>query len=278
MRSSRPDPGPLDAPRRAQDDRRPGDPGRGPGNVSVVGLGPGDASLLTPLAAEALARADVLVGYGPYLDLVSAELKAGKELMITGMTRELDRARQAVAAAAAGRSVAVVSSGDAGVYGMAGLVLEVLEEAGLLAAIDCQVVPGVPALAAAAALLGAPLGHDFAVVSLSDLLTPWEVIENRLAAAAGADFILVLYNPRSRRRDWQLPQALRIIAAARPPETPVGVVRNAYREEQSVWTGHLDGLDPDRVDMLSIVLVGNRSTRLSGAKMITPRGYFAKYG
>lgn len=198
--------------------------------------------------------------------------------MITGMTRELDRARQAVAAAAAGRSVAVVSSGDAGVYGMAGLVLEVLEEAGLLAAIDCQVVPGVPALAAAAALLGAPLGHDFAVVSLSDLLTPWEVIENRLAAAAGADFILVLYNPRSRRRDWQLPQALRIIAAARPPETPVGVVRNAYREEQSVWTGHLDGLDPDRVDMLSIVLVGNRSTRLSGAKMITPRGYFAKYG
>jgi len=153
-----------------------------------------------------------------------------------------------------------------------------LEEAGLLAAIDCQVVPGVPALAAAAALLGAPLGHDFAVVSLSDLLTPWEVIENRLAAAAGADFILVLYNPRSRRRDWQLPQALRIIAAARAPETPVGVVRNAYREEQSVWTGRLDGLDPDQVDMLSIVLVGNRSTRLAGAKMITPRGYFAKYG
>lgn len=246
--------------------------------MSVVGLGPGDASLLTPLAADALARAEVLVGYGPYLELVPAELKNGKALVATGMTRELDRAREAVAAAAGGRSVAVVSSGDAGIYGMAGLVLEVLDESGLKALIDCQVVPGVPALAAAAALLGAPLGHDFAVVSLSDLLTPWEVIENRLAAAAGADFILVIYNPRSKRRDWQLPRALQIIAAARTPDTPVGVVRNAYRDGQSVWAGRLDALDPATVDMLSIVLVGNRATRLVGAKMVTPRGYFAKYG
>ncbi|GFK95942.1 putative cobalt-factor III C(17)-methyltransferase [Fundidesulfovibrio magnetotacticus] len=244
----------------------------------MVGLGPGDASLLAPLARTALERAAVVAGYSTYLDLVPPELLAGKEVVATGMMGEVERCALAVESALAGRDTAVVSGGDSGVYGMAGLVLEMLETRRLLDRVDFEVVPGIPAVIGAAALLGAPLTHDFACVSLSDLLTPWEVIEKRLEAAASADFVLALYNPRSRRRSGLLERALAIVARHRAPETPVGFVRQAWREGQNVRVATLGEADPAWADMLTIVVVGNASTRMAGEKMLTPRGYAGKYG
>ncbi|WP_461209700.1 precorrin-3B C(17)-methyltransferase [Desulfocurvus sp. DL9XJH121] len=256
------------------------DGGGGPGSLTVVGLGPGDASLLAPMALAALTRARVLVGYGTYMDLLDPVLREGRDVVVTGMKQEMRRVAEAVDRARAGEDVALISSGDAGVYGMAGLALEILEQTAGdgLPDPDFTVVPGIPALAAGAALLGAPLTHDFAVVSLSDLLTPWEAIEKRLDHAAAADFVIVLYNPRSKRRDWQLPRALEIIAAHRAPETPVGLVRSAYRQGQEVSAAALADFDPGEADMLSIVFVGNSATRLSGGRMVTPRGYLERYG
>ena len=244
----------------------------------MVGLGPGDAGLLAPLARAALERAGVVAGYSTYLDLVPPELLEGKEVLATGMMGEVERCSLAVESALSGRDTAVVSGGDAGVYGMAGLVLEMLEARGLLERVDFEVVPGIPAVVGAAALLGAPLTHDFACVSLSDLLTPWELIEKRLDAAASADFVLALYNPRSRRRAGLLARALEIIARHRAPETPVGFVRQAWRQGQQVRTATLREADPAWADMLTIVVVGNASTRMAGGKMLTPRGYAGKYG
>lgn len=193
------------------------------------------------------------------------------------MTQEVDRCREAIARARSGLATAVVCSGDCGIYAMAGLVLEMLEEQDLLEKIRVEIIPGIPALAAGSALLGAPLMHDFACISLSDLLTPWEVIEQRLAAASRADFVLVLYNPRSKKRDWQLDRALAIIRGDRPPGTPVGVVRNAAREDERSWATTLDEIRTGEVDMLCTLFVGNSQTRLAGGRMVTPRGYGAKY-
>ncbi|GAB6124749.1 precorrin-3B C(17)-methyltransferase [Humidesulfovibrio idahonensis] len=246
--------------------------------ITVVGLGPGDAALLPPLARQALLRAHAIVGYKGYIELVEPEILAGRRVLSTGMTGEVERCNAAIDLAASGVETAVVSSGDAGVYAMAGLVLELMEARGLLDVLDLEVVPGIPALCAAAALLGAPLMHDFAVVSLSDLLTPWEVIEKRLAAAAGADFVVVLYNPRSGRRKDQLPKALAVLAAHRSAATPVGLVKRAYRPGQEIIATTLAGLDPEAVDMQSILVVGNAATRMAGDRMLTPRGYAGKYG
>lgn len=243
-----------------------------------MGLGPGDAGLLAPMARQALAAARAVAGYGTYLELVPPELLAGKDVIRTGMTGEVARCEAAVARALAGDDTVVVSGGDAGVYGMAGLVLEILEARGLLEAVDFSVVPGIPALAGAAALLGAPLTHDFASISLSDLLTPWEVIEKRIALAAQADFVVVLYNPRSRRRAGHLARAMELIAAWRGMDTPVGVVRQAYRPGQEAFVTTLSGFDPGTVDMLTIVIVGNASSRIVSGRMLTPRGYGGKYG
>lgn len=248
------------------------------GRVTVLGLGPGDAGLLAPLARQALERASAIVGYKGYIGLLEPELMAGREVLSTGMTAEVERCNAAIDLALAGREVAVVSSGDPGVYAMAGLVLELLEARGLLSALEFEVLPGIPALCAAAALLGAPLMHDFAVVSLSDLLTPWELIERRLDAAAMADFVLVLYNPRSGRRRDHLQKALAILAEHRPASTPVGLVKRAFRPGQEVLACALSELDPEVVDMQSILLVGNASTRMCGGRMLTPRGYAGKYG
>lgn len=249
-----------------------------PGKLLVVGLGPGDFDYAAPAAIQAIRLAEVVVGYTAYIDLIPEELLAGKAVVSTGMMGETKRCQAAIDAALSGRSVVVVSSGDAGVYGMAGLVLEMLAEHDQLEALEVEIVPGIPAVCAAAAILGAPLTHDFAVISLSDLLTPWELIEKRLDAAACADFVLAIYNPRSKRRSGQLGRALEILRVHRSPKTPVGVVRQAFREGQSVWTGTLANVDPAGVDMLSIVLVGNAQTFLSAGKMITPRGYKTKYG
>lgn len=248
------------------------------GRITVVGLGPGDAALLPPLARQALVRAQAIVGYKGYIGLLEPEILHGRQVLSTGMTGEVERCNAALDLALAGTETVVVSSGDAGVYAMAGLVLEILEARGLLDRLDLEVVPGIPALCAAAALLGAPLMHDFAVISLSDLLTPWEVIEQRLDAAARADFVVVLYNPRSGRRRDQLPKALATLAAHRSGATPVGLVKRAFRPGQEVLAATLATLDPEAVDMQSILVVGNSSTRMAGARMLTPRGYAGKYG
>lgn len=245
--------------------------------MSVVGLGPGDQSLLAPEARQALEQSQVIVGYSGYIDLLSPELVKGKEVISRGMRRELDRASLAVGRCLEGLSVAVVSSGDAGVYGMAGLVLEYLEKTGGSEKIDCRIIPGIPALCAAAAILGAPLVHDFAVISLSDLLTPWELIEKRLKAAARADFSIVIYNPKSKRRSGHLERALNIIAENRNTDPVLGWVRKAYRPGQESGVDMLSKFSTEAVDMTTILIVGNSRTRISSGRMVTPRGYFDKY-
>ncbi|MGC7845635.1 precorrin-3B C(17)-methyltransferase [Desulforudis sp. 1088] len=237
----------------------------------VAGIGPGDAEHLTPAARAAIAEAEVVAGYPLYLDLVREHL-AGKELIKSGMRREVERVREAIAAALAGRRVCLVSSGDAGVYGLAGLVLEELARRDL--ALPFKVVPGVTAGLAAAALLGAPLAHDHAVISLSDLLTPIDLIKRRVRAAAEADFVLALYNVRSRTRVEPFMAALDILRETRPPGTPAGIVRNAFREGQERRVVTLAELVPDDADMLTLLIVGNTRTFTWRGFMITPRGYF----
>ncbi|WP_406493229.1 precorrin-3B C(17)-methyltransferase [Streptomyces sp. NBC_00846] len=242
---------------------------RGPrGRLAVVGLGPGARDLLTPRAREELRRASVLVGLDQYVDQIRDLLRPGTIVLESGLGAEEARARTAVAEARKGRAVALIGSGDAGVYAMAS---PALAEAGT--DIDVVGVPGVTAALAAAAILGAPLGHDHVSISLSDLHTPWEVIERRVRAAAEADLIVTFYNPRSRGRDWQLPKALSILSEHREPATPVGVVRNASRPDESSRVTSLAVLDPATVDMMTVVTVGNTATREIAGRMVTPRGY-----
>ncbi|MGW1654286.1 precorrin-3B C(17)-methyltransferase [Streptomyces atratus] len=238
------------------------------GRLAVVGLGPGARDLLTPRAREELRRASVLVGLDQYVDQIRDLLRPGTTVLESGLGAEEARARTAVAEARKGHAVALIGSGDAGVYAMAS---PALAEAG--ADIDVVGVPGVTAALAAAAILGAPLGHDHVSISLSDLHTPWEVIERRVRAAAEADIIVTFYNPRSRGRDWQLPKALSILSEHREPATPVGVVRNASRPDESSQVTSLAGLDPATVDMMTVVTVGNTATREIAGRMVTPRGY-----
>ena len=242
------------------------------GKLFVVGLGPGARAAMTGQALEAIRRADVIVGYSGYFAAIE-DLIGGKDRLALPLTQETERARLAVEHLRRGRMVCVISSGDPGVYAMASLVLErvAAEDEALLDAV--MVVPGVSAVNAAAALLGAPLGHDFAVVSLSDLLTPWDVIERRLRAAAEADFVLVLMNPRSQRRDWQYRRAQEILAARRSADAPVGVVRNAYRPGQEIAITTVGRMAEAAVDMFSTVIVGNSHTRRFGNVVVTPRGY-----
>lgn len=244
------------------------------GHLAIVGLGPGGEELLTPRARRALEAAEVVVGYRAYLDLLRPWLR-GVEYRGSDLGEEVARARAAVELARAGRRVALVSSGDAGIYGMAGPVFEVLAERGWREGDPpaVEVEPGVSAAQAAAALLGAPLMSDFAAISLSDLLTPWETIERRLEAAGMGDFVVALYNPRSARRQQGLVRAREILLRWRPASTPVGVVRNAAREGQSVLLTDLGGLIDAPVDMLTIVIVGNSATFRVGNRLVTRRGY-----
>jgi precorrin-3B C17-methyltransferase len=238
----------------------------------VVGIGPGSADLISPRALEALRSAGVIVGYKMYIELLG-NLVEGKEVISTGMTREMDRSAAALERACAGEDVAFVSSGDPGVYGMAGLVLEMAHRDGLDGKIDIEIIPGITSATATAARLGAPLMHDFAVISLSDLLTPWETIEKRLEAAAAGDFVVVLYNPASHRRVDQIKRAREIMLAHKPGSTPVGIVRNTDREDEEAVITSLDNMLDCRIDMLSTVIVGNSATRKLGEYMVTPRGY-----
>jgi cobalt-precorrin 5A hydrolase/precorrin-3B C17-methyltransferase len=238
------------------------------GRLTLVGLGPGSVEHRTPAAERAVRQADIVVGYQAYLDQCADLRRTGQTVMASPIGDEVVRAKQALSEAAAGRRVAVVCSGDAGVYGMASIVMELAD-----GNVDIDVTPGVTAALAAAALLGAPLGHDHAAVSLSDLLTPWEVIERRLGAVAQGDLVVSLYNPRSRGRDWQLDAARTIFLEHRPPSTPVGVVTDAGRPDQRVAITTLLDLDPGSVGMTTCVIVGASTTRVVAGRMVTPRGY-----
>ncbi|MCX2922766.1 precorrin-3B C(17)-methyltransferase [Streptomyces sp. NEAU-W12] len=241
-------------------------PGRG--RLAVVGLGPGARDLLTPRAKAELRGASVLVGLDQYVDQIRDLLRPGTLVLESGLGAEEERARTAVEQARRGRAVALIGSGDAGVYAMASPALAEASDD-----IDVVGVPGVTAALAAGAVLGAPLGHDHVSISLSDLHTPWEVIERRVRASAEADLVVTFYNPRSRGRDWQLPKALAILAEHRRPTTPVGVVRNASRPDESSRLTTLAALDPATVDMMTVVTVGNTATREVAGRMVTPRGY-----
>lgn len=250
------------------------------GKLYIVGLGPGGGEHLTGRARSALEESEVVVGYKTYLHQIP-ELLEGKKVLSSGMTKEMDRAGAAIASARRGTVTSLVSGGDPGIYAMAPVVFELLHAQGIAPDpedLAVEVVPGVPAVAAAGALLGAPLSHDFACVSLSDRLTSWEVIEKRLEAAAGADFVIALYNPKSRGRDWQLNRALQIIGSHRQPQTPVGVVRAAMRPEQSVQLCTLATASSAAVDMATILIIGNSNSFCHNGAMITPRGYLDKYG
>lgn len=245
------------------------------GSLAIVGSGPGLPEHLTAAAREAICTAEILVGYGPYIQHLG-ELTTGKQVLSSGMMQEIDRCRAALAAARQGARVALISGGDAGIYGMAGLVFELLAAEGG-DDLPITVIPGISAFQAAASRLGAPLMHDTALISLSDLLTPWETIRKRLQAAAEADFVIALYNPQSTKRTHQLIEAQQIIIGFRPASTPVGIVRNACRHGEKHQVTTLGDLPHQPVDMSTIVIVGNRSTFVDRqGRMITPRGYARK--
>jgi precorrin-3B C17-methyltransferase len=248
------------------------------GVLSIVGIGPGSAPHTSPAALEAITSSDVVVGYITYVKLVR-HLTEGKEVIRTGMTEEIGRARAAVERARDGAKVAIISSGDAGVYGMAGLVFQVLKEIGWKRddSPELRIVPGMTALNSCGSLVGAPLGHDFCAISLSDLLTPWPVIARRIEAAASADFVIGLYNPASGRRTRQIVEAHDIIARHRAGSTPVALVKSAYRKlEQKIMTD-LDHFLEYEIGMLTTVLVGSSNTFVFEGYMVTPRGYTNKY-
>ncbi|MDQ3965039.1 MAG: precorrin-3B C(17)-methyltransferase [Actinomycetota bacterium] len=238
------------------------------GRLALVSLGPGDDALIPPLARDVLAASEFVVGLEQYVERVRHLLRPGTRVLALPLGDEIARAKAALAEASAGGSVALVSGGDVGVYAMASPALELADED-----VEVVVVPGVTAAQAAASLLGSPLGHDHCSISLSDLLTPWEVIQSRVRAAALGDFVVSLYNPRSKGRDWQLGKAREILLEHRPPDTPVGIVKDAYRPTQEITLTDLFSLRPEDVDMLTVVVVGNSQTRLVAGRMVTPRGY-----
>ncbi|HWI45495.1 MAG TPA: precorrin-3B C(17)-methyltransferase, partial [Rubrobacter sp.] len=240
------------------------------GRLALVSLGPGEDTLLPPLAREALATSELVVGLEQYVERIRHLLRPGTRVLTLTLGNEVERAQLALSEARAGGSVALVSSGDVGIYGMASPALELADED-----VDVVVVPGVTAAQAAASLLGSPLGHDHCSVSLSDLLTPWGVIQDRVRAAAEGDFVISLYNPRSKGRDWQLGKVKEILLRYRPPDTPVGIVKDAYRPTQQIILTDLASLRPEDVDMLTIVLVGSSQTRVVAGRMVTPRGYLS---
>jgi cobalt-precorrin 5A hydrolase / precorrin-3B C17-methyltransferase len=240
------------------------------GRLALVSLGPGEDTLIPPLAREALVSSEFVVGLDQYVDRIRHLLRPGTRVLTPPLGNEVERAELALAETRAGGSVALVSSGDVGIYAMASPVLELADEG-----VDVVVVPGVTAAQAAASLLGSPLGHDHCSVSLSDLLTPWGVIQSRVRAAAEGDFVVSLYNPRSKGRDWQLGKVKEILLEHRPPDTPVGIVKDAYRQTQQIILTDLASLRQEDVDMLTIVLVGSSQTRVVAGRMVTPRGYLS---
>ncbi|AKP32335.1 precorrin-3B C(17)-methyltransferase [Yersinia aleksiciae] len=238
--------------------------------LTVIGIGPGSESMMTQDAIAAIQEAEIIVGYKTYTHLVKS-MTQDKQVIKTGMCKEIERCQAAIDLALAGHKVALISSGDAGIYGMAGLVLELVTQQQL--ELEVRLVAGITASIAAASLLGAPLMHDFCHISLSDLMTPWAVIEKRIIAAAQADFVICFYNPRSRGREGHLARAFELMQPWKKSTTPVGVVKAAGRKKQEKWITTLGEMDFEPVDMTSLVIVGNQATYCRNGLMITPRGY-----
>ena len=242
------------------------------GKIYVIGIGPGSERDLTIGARDILGKVDVVVGYKYYFQFVAHYLQPDAECVDTGMRQETARAREAFRFADEGKEVAVISSGDAGIYGMAPLIYEMAEE--LKSDIEIEVLPGISAFQTAASILGAPIGHDFCIISLSDLMTPWAKIERRIIAAAEADFITAIYNPKSVKRYWQIERLRELFLKERDANTPVGIVRQAGREDQEVTYTTLAEFDAEQIDMFTMVIIGNSQTFTTRNRMITPRGYY----
>ncbi|MDE6856027.1 MAG: precorrin-3B C(17)-methyltransferase, partial [Muribaculaceae bacterium] len=240
--------------------------------ISVIGLGPGGLDDMTSRAKEALRNSRVIVGYKNYIPFIEPLIGGKVEIVYNGMRQERDRILKAFEIAESGMDVSVISSGDAGIYGMAPLVYEMLRERG--DDIEVEVIPGISAFQKAASLLGAPVGHDFCVISLSDLMTPWMVIEKRIKAAAEADFVTAVYNPKSHGRYWELYRLKELFLECRHPDTPVGFVRQAGREGEKATLTTLIDFDPEDVDMFTVVIIGNSQSYRFDANMVTPRGYY----
>ena len=242
------------------------------GKIIIAGIGPGSKEDITPAVLEAVRLADAIVGYKYYFQFIEPYVKEGCQCIDTGMKKERERAEQAFLLAETGKTVVVISSGDAGLYGMAPLVYEMAEAKG--ADITIETLPGISAFQKAASLLGAPIGHDTCIISLSDLMTPWEVIERRIKAAATGDFVTAIYNPKSHGRYWQLYRLQELFLMERSADTPVGYVRQAGRPEQEVKVTTLGAFDPEDIDMFTVVLIGNSQSYIADGKIITPRGYY----
>lgn len=242
--------------------------------IIVAGIGPGSREDITPAVVEALGEADAVVGYQYYFQFVQPFLKKDCLCVDTGMKKERQRAEQAFELAEQGKTVVVISSGDAGIYGMTPLVYEMSCERG--SDVEVCSLPGISAFQKAATLLGAPIGHDMCIISLSDLMTPWEVIERRIKAAATGDFVTAIYNPKSHGRYWQLYRLKELFLEERAASTPVGYVRQAGRDDQAVSVTTLEALDPEDIDMFTVILIGNSQSYVTDGKMITPRGYYAE--
>ncbi len=242
------------------------------GKIIVAGIGPGSKQDITPAVLEAVRQADVIVGYKYYFQFIHPYVSDGCECIDTGMKKERQRAEQAFEMAEQGNTVVVISSGDAGIYGMTPLVYEMRRERG--SDIEIESLPGISAFQKAASLLGAPIGHDMCVISLSDLMTPWDVIERRIIAAAVGDFVTAVYNPKSHGRYWQLYRLQELFLQNRSAETPVGYVRQAGREDECIKVTTLGEFDPEDVDMFTVILIGNSQSYISDGKIITPRGYY----
>ncbi len=242
------------------------------GKIIIAGIGPGSKEDITPAVGHAVQQADVVVGYKYYFQFITPYLQAGCTCIDTGMKHERERAEQAFMLAEQGKTVVVISSGDAGIYGMAPLIYEM--KLNRQVDMDIEVLPGISAFQKAASLLGTPIGHDLCIISLSDLMTPWEVIEKRIKAAAAGDFVTAVYNPKSHGRYWQLYRLQELFLTERQKETPVGYVRQAGREEQKVTVTTLGALNPEDIDMFTVIIIGNSQTYIADGKMITPRGYY----
>ena len=240
--------------------------------IIVTGIGPGSREDITPAVMEAVSKADVVVGYKYYFQFVEQYLKPGCQCIDTGMKKERERAEQAFLLAEQDKIVVVISSGDAGIYGMAPLIYEMKQAH--QSDVEIVALLGISAFQKAASLLGAPIGHDMCIISLSDLMTPWEVIERRIKAAADGDFVTAIYNPKSHGRYWQLYRLVELFLKVRSADTPVGYVRQAGREEQEVKVTTLGAFDPEDVDMFTVILIGNSQSYIADGKMITPRGYY----
>ena len=242
------------------------------GKIIIAGIGPGSPEDITPAVLEAVRGADAIVGYKYYFQFIQSYVKEGCECIDTGMKKERERAELAFSLAEQGKNVVVISSGDAGIYGMAPLIYEMAKA--LNSSIVIETLPGISAFQKAASLLGAPIGHDMCIISLSDLMTPWEVIERRIKAAAEADFVTAVYNPKSHGRYWQLYRLQELFLQERSAETPMGYVRQAGRPDQEVRVTTLGAFDPENVDMFTVIIIGNSQSYIADSKIITPRGYY----